>query len=582
MLRNGFHHLIALQTGIFRGSLNKLEKKEGRKNDVLLSFGSRTGSVNSAQVIRENTEEHIYHANKQLGNYFNGPVSKRILLLLNQYTFGDLGDYLNALSNIFTSRLNYPNLDEIWLLKNEHHELLLEKGFLTAYEGLNFKDLLNHMELFRKWLYTFHGLGDEFKEKIFKITKELFRKNSPEELFPDTEDRQTIVRLADWLNNQKRIDDIYWLVKTFINDPDPGDPSVDMTSVGFKHHEKIVKGEYAFPIETVLGGLAWRIGFLANDQKYISECLRFTEKLLSHKNLYIKFQAVIPLIQIAGNRNLLSGCNKYPRQGEYALFSIFSFQYLELLKKHSSWNELADHLVSLFINFCDLTTEEAIKVFEVLRPYKDSSHLLLFNAVYRHLSFRNVEGLSFDPSYFQKEMMRILASDQVEDENLRGELAWQFWSILHSRPEEFHVFRPYIDQLMKGPFSRSAMDKVQLIVTDHLKAEPQICIEWFSQILEKIKTFNSGKEKLPLEHLFILHSEEIIEVVVRKFPEKLIPFMKNLFEIWNKGGSIGHPVHLFKFGKSMNDSKVNEELRIIFEKMGSVNSHLKAISWESI
>ena len=562
--------------------ITKWEKKEGRKNDVLLSFGSRSGSINSAQIIRENTEKQIFNANEQLGNFSKGPISKRILLFVNQYMFGDLGDYLNALSGIFTGPTKYPNLDEMWLQTKENHELLLEKEFLTAYEGMQFDDLLKHIELFRKWLKTFNELGDIFKEKIFKIIKELLKTRTPEEVFPLSEERQIIIRLADWLVNQKRIDDIHWLVGKFINDSDPGDPKTDKSSNGYKYHEKILNKEYGLPIDTVLGSLAWRVGFLTNEEKFILDSFNFTRRLIEHENLYIKFQAIIPFISIARRRFWLNGWKKFPRREEYGLFSELAFKYLELLNNHRGWTDLADHLIDLFMDFCDLTTEEAIYVFETLRAYKDSSHLLTFFALYRSGSFKDVDGLSFDSTYFKREMMEVLESGKKDDENLRSELAWQFWSILHSRPKEFHFFRPYIDQLMKGPFSRGAMDKVQLIVTDHLEAEPQICIQWFSQILEKIQTFNSGKEKLPLEHLFILHSEEVFEVVLKKFPEKLIPLMKDLFEIWNKGGSIGHPVHLLKLGKSLNDSNINNELRIILEKMGSVNPHLKAVSWESI
>jgi hypothetical protein len=160
--------------------IKKLGNKD--KKDILLSFGSRSGSINSAQTIFQNTKNLIYRANEQLGNFTDRPISKKILLLINKYAFGETNDYFTALSNIFDNTINYENLDEIWLQANQSHELLIEKEFLNAYKNSKFIDLVSHIELFRKWLNPDYNQTILVKRmervsktrRICKITKSLF------------------------------------------------------------------------------------------------------------------------------------------------------------------------------------------------------------------------------------------------------------------------------------------------------------------------------------------------------------------------------------------------------------------------
>ena len=173
---------------------------------------------------------------------------------------------------------------------------------------------------------------DSAREELFNRLKKLLEHDEPCNVFSSPEDRESIVAFSERLYENKKFEDILWLVKKFINDPDPSE-NVEGEDRVSKIHRDIKNGDRSsLPIITVLGNLAWSIQKLALNKETISQALIYTRKILSHKNLYIKYEATLPLIEIAARRSWLSGFNKREYQGEYKIFHEMVFELVQLVK----------------------------------------------------------------------------------------------------------------------------------------------------------------------------------------------------------------------------------------------------------
>src|SRR5258708_816255 len=112
-----------------------------------------------------------------------------------------------------------------------------------------------------------------------------------------------------------------------------------MTKNGCNYAQRIESNEDINTITTVLGHLAWVIQKLALRKNYITKAFEFTQKLLKHPNLYVKLQALTPLVEIAARRQWIQEYDSEHKTSYYKEFRETVFKFLE---EYSQYKAIAN------------------------------------------------------------------------------------------------------------------------------------------------------------------------------------------------------------------------------------------------
>jgi len=519
-------------------------------------------------------------------------TNKNILLLVKEYYFGDrTSDFIEALTYSYKDLLNYKNIDEIWLQRQSrdgkfYHEILYDRDFLTSFDKEKIVPQNDrHKELFEKWFYPLQKLGDDQKEKLFIALKQFLKKDEkPHQLFSDEFTREEMVRLGIWLAEKERYRDVIWIIDKFIDDPDPQEPEKYSGDPKFNYHQQIVNGEDPHIITTVLGHLAWVIQKLAVRRKYIVKALGYTKKLLSHKNLYVKLQAIIPLIEIAGRRQWLEGWGKRPREGKYKEFHKTVFDLVALVQKNPNYKAIAKWLCHIFAYYKDLSTREAEQVLDTLKITEESAGLFVYFGIFRQRHYKD-QLIKFNGKKLEEKLKEILKSSKKNYQRLKASIAWHLWKILDENRNEFETIKPYIDLILEQPYQRDIYDDIERIISDWIKDKPDICIQWYKQMLSKISEFIEKSERAQLQGgLWLMYTEEIIEALARYNSDELLEAMKKLVSFWKKGTFIGSPKRLFESFKLIPNeeqrARVKREFQKWYDLMRKFNPKIEKVEWD--
>jgi len=567
----------------------EISKLVNEDNNVGFIRGPVVKYPNPPETIKQNTASKIKTANIQLGSFSEDKVNKKILLLVNKYGLGDVNDMIEALSFSYRELLEYNNIDEIWLQyetidKQFLHTLLYTRDFLTSFEEkrVNLKNI-QHKELFEKWFYSLVELGDNYKEELFDILKEGIKNQRPYSIFPDKNLRMGIVRLGEYLAAKNRFNDVIWIIDKFIDDPDPEEPGQYSGEPDFNYHQKIANGEDPSIITTVLGHLAWLVQKLAIQKEYIGKALNYTEKLLSHKNLYVKFQAIIPLVEIAARRQWLDGWGKRPRESEYKKFHSMVFDLVELVSQNPNYKAIANRLVLVFSYYKDLSTEEVDKALNALKITNESAGLFVYFGIFRQRHYKD-QHIEFDGKKFENKLKEIIKSNTEENIELKEKISFHFWQISKENKDEFEKIRPYIELFLEQPYQNHIYSNIEHIINKTIRDKPDVCIEWYKQMLSRISKYLESAEPQNQIILWLHHTEEIIEVIATYRPVELLPIVKNLVDFWKERVYIGSPKEIFGSYKLISDEKlkndIKKEFQILYNSMKKIHPGLEEVTWD--
>jgi len=533
------------------GNFEVISKSEGKENKILLA--SSVGpvmSINPAGTIHQNIGPKIKTANKQLGAI---KANKKILLLVNKYIFGDrISEFIEALSYSYKELLTYKNIDEIWLqlesaTGNFSHILIYERNFLNSFEKTKFKKITkDEIKLLEGWFYPLSKLGDEYKEKLFITLKQFLKDKKPYKIFNNKFARQEMVQLGIWLAEKERFSDVIWIIDKFIDDPDPEEPEKYSEYPKFNYHQQIADGEDPHIITTVLGHLAWVVQKLAVNKSYIAQALDYTKKLLSHKNLYVKLQAIIPLIEISARRQWLEGWGKRPREGQYKEFHRAVFDLINLVKENPNYKAIAKWLCHVFAYYKDLSTEEAEQVLDALKITDEAAGLFVYFGIFRQRHYKD-QDIEYNGQRLEKKLKEIIKNSKEDHQRLRASIAWYLWKVLDENRKEFETIQPYIDLLLEQPYQRDVYNDIERIINDWIKEKPDICIRWYKQMLSKVSDFAKHTEKLQLKAgLWLMYTEEIVETIARYSPNELLEIIWKLVSLYKRSVLIGNIKKLFE------------------------------------
>ncbi len=580
---NGGHNIV------LHGVDFKIERISEKESGIYFGTVGGGGFVNPAGTIYQNIFNKINIANEQLSSNHGKDVNKKVLLLVSRYHFANrIDDVIRGIGFGYEKLLSLSNIDEIWLQipfdNAPQNTLIYAKDFFLQYENDNVCVSTRNAELYQLWYYSLVEKDDRHKEKLFSWLKSFLQEYPPYLVFDDKFKRQEMVRLGEWLAQKGRYEETIWLIEKFIDDPDPPEPDLYSGAAEFNYHERILKGEGSSTITTVLGHLSWTIQKLCLTEKYINKGLEFTARLLLHKNLYVKLQATVPLIEIASRRQWLKGYGKRPYQEQYKIFHELVFNLLDLLRKNENIKAIAERLVHVFYSYKDLCTEEAIYVLDTLKNSPDVAGLFIYFGLYREKHYQDY------PVEFDGNKLNIKFRNMIEDNNedvrhLQAGFAWTFREIVKDNPEDFKIIRPYVDLLLKLPYERRLYHNIQYFLQEWVQFEPEICIDWFNIMLENLINYGdreNGKENKT--DLWIDSAEEILQTAAKKNATQLIKLMGKLVKLWKIRAFIGDIKVLFEACYLIEDLEKRKKVEKIFKKwyfsMKKVNPKLKEVNWQ--
>lgn len=571
------------------GHFKVMKGSQEKGKRVILGFSmGEVSFINSSGTIHQNIGHKIGTADKQLEAL---RANKRILLLVNKYIFGDrITEFIKALTYSYKDLLSYKNIDEMWLQIESasgqfSHELLYGKEFLSLLDKGNLKSKNGvYKTLFERWFYPLSEIGDDYKEKLFIATKQYFEKDRPNRVFSNEFIREEMVQLGIWLVEKERFLDTIWIIDKFIDDPDPEKPERYSGDPKHNYHQQIVDGQEPHIITTVLGHLAWVIQKIAIRKEYIVKALGYTKKLLAHKNLYVRLEATIPLIEISARRQWLEGWGKRPRGGEYKEFHKLVFDLVNLVAKNPSYKAIAKRLCHVFAYYKDLTTREAEQILNALKITDEAAGLFVYFGIFRQRHYKD-QNIEYNGQRLEKKLKEMIKSSKKDYQRLRASITWHLWKLLDENRNEFETIRPYIDLILEQPYERGIYDDIERIISGWIKDKPDICIKWYKQLLSKVSDFAKHTEKLQLQGgLWLMYTEEIVETIAKHKPSELLDIMEKLVSFWGKGVFIGSPKRLLESYKLVSAESQRIEAKKKFQKlykaMRKLNPKLENVDWD--
>ncbi|MCL4399842.1 hypothetical protein M1506_01030 [Patescibacteria group bacterium] len=567
----------------------EISRFDSEDKKVVFATSGGVKAIDPPSTVNANISAKIEIANEQLGSYKKN-VSKRILVLSNRYFFAtETSTFIEALSRDYEKLLKYKNIDEVWLQVQPQdsdaiHEIIYTREFLEKINGSNFDFDSREVTMFERWFIYLEKFGDPYKGKLFTALSQMLKSKSPHQLFRDPYIRSEMADLGSWLIEQKRFSDTLWLIDKFIDDPDPPEPGHGSIDKRFNYHKEIAEGGDPLVITTVLGRLAWVIQRITPQQEYIGAAFNYTKKLLAHKNLYVKLEAVIPLTEIAARRQWLDGWKERPLRGQYKDFHDVVFSLIELVKDNPTYVAIAKSMTRIFAYYKDLTTNEAEDVLDTLKITDEAASLFIYFGLFRERHYQDL-NIEFDGKILKQKLTDVVSGKTVCVPHLRGSIAWHFWKLLETNPEEFDNVKPYVDLFFQQPYDHDVYGKIEFILRDWMSKKPDVCIAWTETFLDRmLENLDAQKGKKSVPNLWLMEMEELTPSIASYQPESLLEIMGKLVDLWKRGVFIGDLNRIFASFRAIindNDRQVaKQRFQEWYRSMRELNTKLIEILWD--
>jgi len=553
---------ISVQNATF-----KIKKIGTTENRIAFSGSGQARFIDPSQVIHLNISQKVLTADKQLGAWkpSKGLIKKRILLLVNHYVNAtNLHELISGLNKQIDELVNLQNIDEVWFEDITHDVgpvLLFETGFLKGFRDKCTVVSDRNRDLLSKWFSALFRGGDEEKDRLFAALRTLLG-DVPAQSFPDNYVRQEMVRLGEWLVERNRWEDAKWLLRTFIEDPDPA-PQDEL-------HQQILDGKEPAVISTVRGQLAWVVQKFALNKDRIVDAMIYTDKLLKDPNLYVVSQAMVPLIEIAARRQWL----KETSPDLYKLFKEDAFESL----RYGKYVAIAKPLSYVFAYFKDLTTSEALRVLDVLRITEESAPLYIYFAIYRRNHFPDI---TFDPLEPMRRLDAVIKGQTESEKRLRDCIAWNVWKILQEEIEDLPILRPIVELFLNShPYTPGLYGYLHYLILDLVPKNPTVGLQWLWLWLRRISQYFNSHHKEATQHFLQLDS--FAPLVAKYDPTRFSEFIELASDLWKLGIYIGQPRDVFGAVDTIEDVAVRDKAKIrsrqVYDSLQALNPKLPLLN----
>lgn len=272
--------------------------------------------------------------------------------------------------------------------------------------------------------------------------------------------RSAIPEIADKLAKSKYFDEALFLIDLFSNDPapsienDPDDPKGQ-----FNYHQKIAGGEVDHSITTPRGWTCWALHefCVTESRAYIPKALSITEKLLHDSNYYVRYEAIVPLIEFARIRNTVLPENRtefFLTRETSEKIKRLAFEMIRN-EENQKLPAIMQHMARVFNYLRSLTTEEAAEGLAIFLKHQlpgvveNIAPSFVFYAEYRQDAFSGHLWKDLPP--YDPEPVRAIFINKLKsgNEEARGDFAFQLFSLIREVKDEKGDFDKAFDIAVK-------------------------------------------------------------------------------------------------------------------------------------
>lgn len=540
------------------------------------------GSFDSSQIIHENITTQVKKANQQLS--YMPPdklVKRRTLLLVNEYRFGASGhhtDVIKALSLMLDDLLTYNNIDSIWVQhkvddSKYSNRLVMTHNFIVNWCADNFIVSDMNLDLLQQWFYSFINLSDEHKEHALNILKTVLGDSKPAyTIFDDPDTREHMVGLGQWLFEQKRYDELEWLIKRFIDDPSITATAYDGKIIDYS--ENIKNGEnYSHGISTPAGNMCWQLMYLAAAPSKTIVALDLIKNILASpmgKNLYIIDMLTYALNELAVRKSILE-----EQDSEHGTHYVTDFEEImsKILEDYSRYPAIANELVRVFNSYSVTDNDLAERAIHKLKSAAEGGVLYIQYALYTP---------ALDQDLFQAIFTTTIKDTDPAESSLRDGIAWQLFRILDAGNDTMENLKPWFKLFLDKAYSPEWGHVLEMFMKYMVTHDLPEVITWIEEYVNKLLSYSDIHQELT-PHLW-LDLDDLLLYIAQHAPEKLLGIVNNLYQIWMRGGFIGNPVHIFSLYKEIANigmsKTIKEQLHIWHDEMRKLNPNIKELDWE--
>jgi hypothetical protein len=546
--------------------------------EISFSWIGTGRSINPAGTVYENIFRKLAIANRQLS--YTPPkltVEKRVLLLVNEYVFARQTDIVQGLSYSFEDLFALDSIDEIWVQFRSYqgteitHSLVWSKSFGNEYRDRDISP--ENAPILEKWFYALDEMETQ-RDGLFKILKNLFAESKPYELINDRFVRERMIRLGEWLIENKRFEDAIWLIDAFIDDPNPS--SEDPWDDGHNLDQEIEENKDSHTITTVLGHLAWVVQKLTTSREYLADSLKYSVILANNSSTYVKLQSLIPLIEITKRRGWLREIDNTENTNHYEVFKTTVFS---LLNNYGQYKAFGNWMAHLFFYFQDLNSKEVLLVLDKLQKSEEGSALYVYFAIFRKRHHLETE---YQSEEVEEALRNVLSTS--DNPSLRGSIAWQLAKIIRESPKEFDAIRPWIDLMLERPYERNVYDDLEMAIEKSFEIEPGVAVVWFKRFIDAALAYAENAADMVVVHEGMwLSLDDPIDEFAKYDPSSFAEYLQKIFAIWKCGAFIGDPSKILVAYQHIENAKLRSEAKkqakLIHKEIKGMNPKLSEVTW---
>ena len=468
--------------------------------DISLSSFGPGGAVDPPGIALTALEEKLRIKNEQLAI----DDHERVLLVVNWTRIVDLRDMVSACSQVDFSQ--FANVDQIYFEEEPGKISLVydRRVFLALSEGE--QPLAEVETLFVEWLGNRLA---HLEAAAFEQVKKLTTQRGSLHWLPDSS-REQLISYGEEFLQKGEWENVRWIVENLKDDPNPviNRPPEENEST-FSEHCGIERGESGWFIHSVRGRLCWLLQKIVAVPKteYYESVLGIIEEYATGANLYIRQQAIVPLIELTKRRFAKIG-GTGERFMTDSLAKRTKDLAVRLLDENEKYPVLLEWTSHVLVFIRDLDEETAWSVLNRLLPIasSDASDDIAYMAIYFGL-FREREFGKLGP--FQSERFKEFLSENLRYGvgRFRGTAAMHLKAILEQGQAQFQELMPYLESLARGASESVVTIQFYRITALAAPKHPKQACSLLQTLVER------EIEKLATEGGEIWHGKEFAETL---------------------------------------------------------------------
>lgn len=547
-------------------------------DSVVFSLSSGVRSVNPIDTALKGLIRLLPKKNGQL----NVSGHRRILVIVNWAMFVGREDVINALTNInFDEMLN---VDEIYyeVQPSDFVQVFNRNVFNAIKDNVLITNKEENELLNKNIRYMLLDKNSQAYDYVKKVTE----KSGSYDWFFDQWAKENLIKYAEYrLKDEKSIDESLWVIENFNDDKNPNkDGSNDSDDPDGKHnyHQQLIENEEVRTITTVRGHLCWLMSvvIVQNKPELYPLLIGIIERYLNEDNLYIRSQAIYPLVEFIRRRRATKNQDGSSFDWDKnERLKVRELAFL-ILRKNVKYPRVMHNVLHLFGYLRDINEKEAEEVINLFLDTKqeyimrDLAALIVYFAFFRKDDWK--EDYVFKPELFIDILNQQIISG---DEHLRGSIAWHFWKILEEDHLSYGDVKKYLFLFNDGPYNQHVTSMLALSVEKIIELAPEDATRLFMDIVAKIKSYLDLNPEN--QHHYINSTEKILPIVARN-PDHLLSLILDLITLWKRGVYIGDLKVFFEIYRVVSGDKrdvIKKKLETFYNDIKTTFPALIDVDW---